>query len=494
MEGGVSLAGWLYVATKNAAANALRAEVRRVRREQEVFAMNERETSGGVGGMPGGGVSDEEVWAQVRPELEAVMDELGEWDREAVLLRFFEGRAFGEIGAMLRVSEDAARVRVNRALEKLRGLLARRGIKSTAAALGGLLAGNAAVAAPAGLAASVTGAALMSAGAMASGAAAGVGAAGILSFMTTTKIVTGVACAVAALSVGTAVWQYGEAERLRAELLALEKDGEASRRHAGELESRLGDAERRVLAQKASVEVLGKSKGEAAIAAAKPAVVPARTGLELMNVLYEDAGFQEASLNMFRASAKFKYAPFYRKMTLSAAQIAQLESALLEREQAQIDQNAAARSQKLSISDPVMGKVTNQGFADAYAEMERVLGGEGVKRFNEYEKAIGTQAEVQSVLSASLYSDAPLTLEQSERLSEILAANRLSEKNGNMTTYTGYKWDEIAVAAAEVLPGAQAAFVRDYVTKLKAEQLWQEYWRAAREGRPLSDVMATKGK
>ena len=125
VEGGVSLAGWLYVTTRNAAANVVRAERRRVRREQEAFAISERGTSGGADATGASGVasmSEEEMWARVRPELEAVMDNLGEKDREVVLLRFFEGRAFGEIGTALRVSEDAARVRVNRALEKLRGI------------------------------------------------------------------------------------------------------------------------------------------------------------------------------------------------------------------------------------------------------------------------------------------------------------------------------------------------------------------------------------
>jgi RNA polymerase sigma factor (sigma-70 family) len=194
VAGGVALAGWLYVATRHAAANVLRAEVRRVRREQEAFVMSNLETNGGVGGAGGAmGASDDAVWTQVRPELEAVMDELSEADRDAVLLRFFEGKEFGEIGAVLRVSEDAARVRVNRALEKLRGLLAKRGVTSTAAALGGLLAGNAALAAPAGLASSVTGAALVSG---VSAAAVSVNATSFLTFMSTTKIVVGVMGAV----------------------------------------------------------------------------------------------------------------------------------------------------------------------------------------------------------------------------------------------------------------------------------------------------------
>ncbi|MCX6956754.1 MAG: sigma-70 family RNA polymerase sigma factor, partial [Verrucomicrobia bacterium] len=114
------LGGWLYVATRHATASAMRAERRRKLREEK--AMNDPTA------LP------EPDWRQLRPELDAVIDRLAESDRDAVLLRFFEAKAFAEIGATLGISEDAARMRVERALEKLRSLLARRGIASTATA------------------------------------------------------------------------------------------------------------------------------------------------------------------------------------------------------------------------------------------------------------------------------------------------------------------------------------------------------------------------
>ena len=81
-------------------------------------------------------------------------------DRDAVVLRFFEGRRFAEIGATLRLTDDAARMRVERALDKLCALLERRGVTSTSAVLAAALANQAVLAAPAGLVASVTGVAL----------------------------------------------------------------------------------------------------------------------------------------------------------------------------------------------------------------------------------------------------------------------------------------------------------------------------------------------
>ena len=76
--------------------------------------------------------NDEPVadWGRLRPVIDDALHALSELDREAVLLRFFQGRAFAEIGAALRLTEEAARKRVERALDKMAGALAKRGVTS----------------------------------------------------------------------------------------------------------------------------------------------------------------------------------------------------------------------------------------------------------------------------------------------------------------------------------------------------------------------------
>lgn len=150
-----SVAGWLYTSTRFAAAEVVRAEQRRRRHEQEAHTMNE--------------LNSPET-SPVR-ELEAFVDEvleqLPERDRDAVLLHFFEGRTFAETAEVLSTSADAARMRVNRALERMRSEMARRGIASTAAAFSTFLATQSMGAASAPTASSVA------AVAMADSAAAG---------------------------------------------------------------------------------------------------------------------------------------------------------------------------------------------------------------------------------------------------------------------------------------------------------------------------------
>ncbi len=204
LAGRAVLSGWLYRSAQFAATDVVRSERRRRTREQETQIMNET--------SPGADVAVD--WERLRPLLDQALGELGNAERDAVALRFFEGRAFAEIGRALDLTEEAARKRVERALDKLHALLARRGVTSTAAALGVALANQAGIAAPAGLAASVTGAAM-------AGTAAGT-AGWLATFMTIGKLQVGIASAVAAAFATAYVLQGKTNAALRGEIAAFQ--------------------------------------------------------------------------------------------------------------------------------------------------------------------------------------------------------------------------------------------------------------------------------
>ena len=88
------------------------------------------------------------------------MNHLGEVDRGAILLHFFENKRLREVGTALGMTEDTAQKRVSRAVEKLRKLLFKRGVVLPAVALPGLLMTRAVSAAPAQLTTKVTAAGL----------------------------------------------------------------------------------------------------------------------------------------------------------------------------------------------------------------------------------------------------------------------------------------------------------------------------------------------
>jgi hypothetical protein len=100
--------------------------------------------------------ADSETWQQIAPLLDAAMGGLGETDRNAVVLRFFENKTAQEVGAALKLTEAAAHKRTARALDKLRKFFTKRGLALSAVAIAGAVSANSVQAAPAGLAATVT--------------------------------------------------------------------------------------------------------------------------------------------------------------------------------------------------------------------------------------------------------------------------------------------------------------------------------------------------
>ncbi|HEY4245531.1 MAG TPA: TonB family protein [Lacunisphaera sp.] len=195
------LAGWLFTSTRFAASKLVRGEERRRRRELEAESMQAITRSDSTASLN---------WEQVRPVLDDALAELNERDREAILLRYLEGRDFTQVGAKLSLSDNAARMRVDRAIDKLRALLARRGVTSSAAALSFALSSQAVIAAPVELVTTITGAALATSSVTAA----------TLTFMSLTKLQIAIAAAVVVTGSGAYLVQQKTNDALRAELAA----------------------------------------------------------------------------------------------------------------------------------------------------------------------------------------------------------------------------------------------------------------------------------
>src|SRR3954447_4123836 len=200
----VMLGGWLHRHTCFVAAKMLRANRRRENRERLSVEMNE--------------ASDfsEAHLKTVAPILDEAINALGSADREAILRRFFACEDFRAIGQALGSTEEAARKRVTRALDKLQSLLGKRGVALSAAGLGTLLLSGLVTAAPVGLAISVSSAV--------AGAAAGTGSAWtILNFMASAKMKAGLlGTIVAASTISSLIIHQESAARLRAAEVRLE--------------------------------------------------------------------------------------------------------------------------------------------------------------------------------------------------------------------------------------------------------------------------------
>jgi RNA polymerase sigma factor (sigma-70 family) len=290
-----ALTGWLYTTTHLTVREILRAERRRQRREQEAHTMHELFSD------PGASTD----WNQIRPMLDEAMQSLNQRDREILLLRFFEERPFAQIGAKLALSEDAARMRVERSLDKLRALLVGRGFASTSAALATMLTAEAGVAAPAGLSATVASAALAgSAVPLATGAAIG-GVLQTLAFMSTAKTtaIVGVAALCAA---GTGFYYSAAARETNRELTATHlREAEVEARIAS-LTRDLRTADQQVTSvDRDSATLFKAARGAVASAATAEAEAKIPITNDLVQVRYQQAkalqqsGQWEAALREF---------------------------------------------------------------------------------------------------------------------------------------------------------------------------------------------------
>ena len=190
LSGHTALSGCLLKTTRYAANAQIRAAVRRSQREQESFMeFNANESSPAV-------------WDQLAPLLDEAMASLGDTDRSVLALRYFENKSAQEIGRLLKLNEETAQKRANRALEKLRNYFSKRGVSSTTAIIAGAISANSVQVAPAALAKSVT------AVAIAKGATASISTLtlinGALKIMAWTKARTAVVVGVAViLAAGT---------------------------------------------------------------------------------------------------------------------------------------------------------------------------------------------------------------------------------------------------------------------------------------------------
>src|SRR5437868_1906898 len=142
LPAGAALSGWLF--------NTLRFMCRTAKRDQH----RRRRHEAGAAISPQAASPlrlEQETWERMAPLLDEAVASLRESDRQIVLLRFYEGDGFAEIGAALGVSATAARQRLSRAVKRLGQFFKRRGIVIPATALALTLLARTAGAAPAAL-------------------------------------------------------------------------------------------------------------------------------------------------------------------------------------------------------------------------------------------------------------------------------------------------------------------------------------------------------
>jgi RNA polymerase sigma factor (sigma-70 family) len=427
-----SLAGWLYCRARCAAIDVVRSEQKRRSREQRAQAMSELSTLRPT-------ASD---WEHLRPEIEDAIEELNESDRDVVLLRFFERQSFSEIGALLKISEDAAQKRAERALDKMRVGFSKRGLTSTTAVLAGLLANQGIATVPAGLSSSVSAAAL-------SGAAS-VGALttiqGGLVYMSTTKLGLGIACLITLFAVGSAVYEGNAAGRAQTSLAAAQASLSAAlathkadlakqqqlARNAAEDNQKWAELQKTIdeMRSKAAQDTAAAPNREAAKAAALAAGQAFLTAFPQARTMLLEIG---------KAQVARYYSAFIQAAKLTPAQIENLE-----------DQSSEQLVQTITFG-PTGPRPGNPFLPDA--QLMAILGDQGFQQLQDFKRMQSLQDVVND--ASSMSTSVPFTGTQANQLLTIIANASSSYQTGGNASLNTVNWDQVMAQAQGVLSPQQ---------------------------------------
>jgi RNA polymerase sigma factor (sigma-70 family) len=145
---GTILSGWLFHTTQLTAAHFIRDPAWHSHPATAVPA------------DAGAEETESSVWQRMSPLLDEAIAGLDETARNAVVLRFIEGKDFKAVGVALGLRKDGVRAQTNRAVAKMRRFFRQHGVSFSATIMAGALAASAAQAVPPNLAPAVVAAAI----------------------------------------------------------------------------------------------------------------------------------------------------------------------------------------------------------------------------------------------------------------------------------------------------------------------------------------------
>ncbi len=435
--------GWLFTTTHHVTSVTLRRERRRQRREKEATAMHENSAAP----FPSDPVDS------IGPVLDLALRDLSETDREAVLLHFIEGRSFADVGLRLALGEDAARMRVRRALEKLRTKLGRRGVVSSGAALLTMLAQEAASAAPASLVASVSGIALTSA---TGGAAVGMG---IFYLMSTSKFVIGAALILALFAGVESVRIQSQIRAAEKKVLALQAADATKAQRLELFQGTLRSSPRAIPGFKTP------GSGLAGIAPGVPALDIATEVAKQRIKRRADVANWELTIRPLLKARGATDQQLADYLTLATKTLSQIDDLILAAKVAGVDPK----------SDPELMAEGNRAAADFLTNATKILGDANMQ----FMKDKGTDPSAlqkgeagyvaTQVAGLTFNSATPMTMADRQQLIDLIASNSPHYAPGDDNSIDTIYWNQLVAQAETFLNAAE-------ISALKALQADTARW------------------
>jgi RNA polymerase sigma factor (sigma-70 family) len=410
------LSGWLYQTARLTACNFIRTEMRRRQREQLAHIQSTMNAP------------EPEAWAGVGPLLDEAMSQLNERDRDAIVLRFFQGKPLKEVGDALGTSEDAAQMRVGRALDKLRDFFHRRGITVPAAALAAVISENSIQAAPAGLAASVAAGAVQ-------GSALTVSiltlVKGAIYMMTSTKIGLAIgACAAATIIVLEAHQvsvQKQNVKQLQEQVAQATKQAQANLARQAEFAKlqeqnasyakTMEAMQRDVAKARAHASDALAAKSAATAAAAKAAASKGNPLAEM----FKDPEMLKALRPTQLMTMKMMYGALVKQLNLSQEQADQFYNILVDN---------GVKSMQAMQSGTISPEDMQASTQSMQADLQSLLGDAGYSQYQDYTKNDMRDQSLFAVIKND-FADNPLSDTQQQQLLQAMKTARQSVTANN---------------------------------------------------------------
>ncbi len=267
----------------------------------------------------------------------------------------------------------------------------------------------------------------------------------------TTIIVVATVVVAGALGV---VWTASQARRdTESSVVELARKNDAVIREVQSLQSRLAsiESDRATLQAKLTERpkvpaAASTSGGQAPVAAGRP---------NPMEVIMQDPKLQNSFFAAQRATLATRYGPLFRRLGLNPAQIGQFEDIMIKREETEMDLMAAAQAQHLPPDSPELATLRKQSEDETTAAAAALLGPADYAQWQGYERTAGVRGVVQNFAGAAVLEAMPLTAQQADQLTQILAETSARYGNGGNADYNDIDWTTADRRLAGVLSEAQ---------------------------------------
>lgn len=401
---GTILPGWLFRTARLTAFNYLRTEIRRARREKEAHMQSNPSEN------------PDDRWREVAPMLNDAIADLGENDRNAIVLRFLKGKDYKEVATALGGTEEAAQMRVSRALEKLRKLFAKRGVAVSAGVLAGLMTAHGTQAAPLGLAALVAASAVQGTTLTASTLTLVEGA---LKLMAWTKVKVALGASLVALLACQFHGNFAQARQLadaREDLRARNEAVAAQEKRIAELQQQttaFAETRREQEQELARLRARRKAAGngpQPKSAAGAPST--------LLSALLQDPFERNALRGELVNGTRLRWEPLVTQLELNAEDADKLFQIGADWAMKNLETVAAFTAGTTTAE--AAAQLSDQAEQDATNQVRRLLGEEAMAKFDECDRSFPARSLVEQFDKQLGFYD--INAEQRQRLSQTISA------------------------------------------------------------------------